>query len=160
MKCFVTGGAGFIGSHLVDRLMADGNSVTVYDNLSTGRPEFLKHHMADKRFRLIEGDMLDFNKLMESVKGHDFVFHLAANSDVRGGISNTKIDLDQGVMATYNLLESMRRNGVKKIAFSSSSVVYGEATVIPTPEDYGPMTPISFYGASKLGCESFIRKAK
>jgi UDP-glucose 4-epimerase len=157
MRYFVTGGAGFIGSNMVDRLMAKTeNSVTVYDNLSSGRREFLAQHEKDDRFRFIEADLLDLDKLTESVTGHDMVIHFAANADVRMGVEMTDIDLKNGVQATYNLLEGMRKTNVKKIAFSSSSTVYGEATIIPTPEDYGPLIPISLYGAAKLGAEAYI----
>ncbi|HIH48014.1 NAD-dependent epimerase/dehydratase family protein [Candidatus Woesearchaeota archaeon] len=155
MKCFVTGGAGFIGSHLVDALIEAGHSTTIYDNFSVGGKEHIAHHLHDEKFTLIRADLLDFRKISSSIAGHDVVFHLAANSD----ISNNKVtdlDLKQGTLATYNILESMRLGNVKKIVFSSSSAIYGEAKVTPTPEDYGPLFPISFYGASKLAGESLI----
>lgn len=156
-KIFITGGAGFIGSHLVDRLMADTrNKVTVYDNLSSGRKEFIKHHFSNKNFSFIKGDLLDFKKVRKSIKGSGFVYHLAANPDIRRGIKYTKTDLEQNTIATYNVLESMRLNSVKKIAFASSSAIYGEPKIFPTPENYGPLLPISLYGASKLACESLI----
>jgi UDP-glucose 4-epimerase len=156
MKVFVTGGAGFIGSHLVDRLISKGHQVTVYDNLSSGEKEFIEHHLGKDGFQFIEADALDLNTLTSSMKDHDIVFHLAANGDIRQGIVETDLHLKQGTIASYNVLESMRINGIKKIVFSSSATVYGEAPVIPLPEDYGPLLPISLYGAGKLATEALI----
>jgi len=153
---FVTGGAGFIGSHLVDRLMAEGNRVTVYDNLSSGRKEFIAHHLENPLFKFIQGDLLEEGLLRESMNGHDIVFHLAANPEAREGNFRTRLDLEQNTMATYNFLESMRVNGVKRLVFTSSGTVYAEAPGIPLQEEYGPMLPISLYGASKLACEGLI----
>jgi len=154
MHCLVTGGAGFVGSHLVDLLLQSGHSVSIYDNFSSGRREFLSHH--GDNVAVIEGDLLDLDAVKSAMDGIDMVFHLAANPDIRLGTTITDTDLNQGTVATYNVLEAMRVCGVKKIAFSSSSVVYGEADVMPTPEDYGPLFPISLYGASKLGSEALI----
>ncbi|MDE0707858.1 MAG: NAD-dependent epimerase/dehydratase family protein [Candidatus Poseidoniales archaeon] len=154
MDVLVTGGAGFIGSHLVDRLVARGDNVTVFDNMSSGRQEFLAHH--GKSIHFIEGDLLDLDAVKAAMTGIEIVFHLAANPDIRLGTRVTDTDLKQGTVATYNVLEAMRCAGVKNIAFSSSSVVYGEATEMPTPESYGPLFPISLYGASKLGSEALI----
>ncbi len=156
MRILVTGGAGFIGSYLVGRLMDEGNILTVYDNLSSGKKEFLEEHLGKENFRLMEGDLLNFEKVRSSMKGQGIVFHLAANPDVRDSLKNPEVDLKQGTLATYNVLEAMRLEGVKNIVFSSSSVVYGEAKTIPTPEDYGPLVPISLYGASKLASEGLI----
>lgn len=157
MRHFVTGGAGFIGSHLVDRLLRDpGNTVTAYDNLSSGKEEFLRHNLGNERFRFVRADLLDLPALTGAVRGHDLVHHLAANPDIRLGTAVPETDLRQGTLATFNLLEAMRATGVRKIAFSSSSVVYGEAERIPTPEDYGPLVPISLYAAAKLGAEGLI----
>ena len=152
---FVTGGAGFIGSHLIDRLIENHN-VTVYDNLSSGKKEFISHHFGKKNFRFINADLLDTKKLKNAMREQDFVFHFAANSDVRLGAEKTDIPLKQNTIATYNVLESMRINNVKNIVFPSSCTVYGEAEVTPIPENYGPMIPVSLYGASKLASEGLI----
>jgi UDP-glucose 4-epimerase len=154
MHVLVTGGAGFVGSHLVDLLVERGHTVSVFDNLSSGRANFLSHH--GESVRLIEADLLDLHSVKEAMDGIDMVYHLAANPDIRLGTRVTDTDLKQGTIATYNVLEAMRIAGVKKIAFSSSSVVYGEAKEMPTPENYGPLLPISLYGASKLGSEALI----
>jgi len=156
MKAFVTGGAGFIGSHLVDKLIEKDFSVTVFDNLSSGEKKFLEHHKENTNFEFVEGDLLDLEIVKKEIKNHDVVFHLAANPFVRLGEKQTRLDLDQGVIATYIVLESMRINGIKKIVFSSSSVVYGETNEVSLPETYGPLLPISLYGAGKLGCEGLI----
>ena len=155
-KYFVTGGAGFIGSHLVDRLMTEGNEVTVYDNLSSGSKVFAQHHLGKEGFQLIEADLLNLDTLKEAIANHDVIFHLAANPEARLGIENTELDLKQETIATYNVLETMRVNGIKKIVFSSSGCIYGETPVIPLPEDYGPVLPISLYGAGKLASEGLI----
>jgi len=152
----VTGGAGFIGSHLVDRLMEMGNEVTVYDNLSSGNIEFIEKHFNAPEFSFIEDDLLDEDAIEKACSNIDMVYHVAANPDVRLGAENTKVHLDQNILATYNLLEAMRKNDVKNIVFTSTSTVYGEAQIIPTPEDYGPLVPISLYGASKLAGEALI----
>jgi UDP-glucose 4-epimerase len=155
-KILVTGGAGFIGSHLVDRLIEKGNSITIFDNLSSGKIEYIKDHLENPDFILIKGDLLDQDAIEGACKDVDLVFHVAANPDVKLGASDTKIHFDQNILATYNLLEAMRKNNVKKIAFTSTSTIYGEACIIPTPENYGPLIPISLYGASKLACEALI----
>jgi len=154
MKVFITGGAGFIGSHIVDKLGTLGWGMTVYDNLSSGKKEFLKSHIGKSCFKFIKADLLDLDNLKKSIRGHDLVIHLAANPDIRYGIAHTDTDLKQNTVVTYNVLESMREAGVKQIAFSSTSTIYGEPTVMPTPEDYGPLYPISLYGASKLAGEA------
>jgi UDP-glucose 4-epimerase len=154
MKVFITGGAGFIGSHIVDKLGTLGWGMTVYDNLSSGKKEFLKNHIGKSYFKFIKADLLDLDNLKKSIRGHDLVIHLAANPDIRYGIVHTDTDLKQNTVVTYNVLESMREAGVKEIAFSSTSTIYGEPTVMPTPEDYGPLYPISLYGASKLAGEA------
>ncbi|MDG6221265.1 MAG: NAD-dependent epimerase/dehydratase family protein [Candidatus Thermoplasmatota archaeon] len=156
MKALVTGGAGFIGSCLVKRLVGRGDEVVIYDNLSSGRIEFIEDVLNQGLCQFIKADLLDFDRVKEAVEGVDMVWHIAANPDIRMAEVNTRLDMEQGVAATYNVLEAMRLTGVKKIAFSSSSVVYGEASVIPTPEDYGPLVPISLYAGSKLGAEGLI----
>ena len=156
MKAFVTGGAGFIGSHLVDKLISLGENVTVYDNLSSGKTQFLQQHLKNDKFKFIEADLLDIEQLKKAIKDHEVVFHIAANPFVRLGEKQTRLDLDQGAVATYNVLEAMRTNSINKIVFSSSSVVYAETPPIAIPESYGPTLPISFYGAGKLAAEGLI----
>ena len=156
MKAFVSGGAGFIGSNLVDRLLDLGHEVTVYDNLSTGLLQFLEYARDFDCFRLVKGDLLDEDSLSEAITGHEFVFHLAANADVRFGTEHPRRDLEQNTIVTYNVLEAMRNNGIRKIAFASTGSVYGEATVIPTPEDAPFPIQTSLYAASKLAGEGMI----
>ncbi|MEM3370819.1 MAG: NAD-dependent epimerase/dehydratase family protein [Candidatus Woesearchaeota archaeon] len=155
MKYFVTGGAGFIGSHIVDKLLSKRAQVVVYDNFRTGNIEFIKENIKNPNFKLIRGDILNLNTLTKAMKGSDFIFHLAANADVKGGINNTKVDLDINTIGTWNVLEAMRINGIKKIAFSSSAAVYGEPKVFPTPEN-AELIQTSLYGASKLAGEAMI----
>lgn len=150
LRILITGGAGFIGSHMVEKLSSN-NDVTVLDNLSSGKREYINY----SGVKFIFGDVRKIEDVMAAVSGIDLVIHLAANPDVRRGETDTRIDLDVNVLGTYNVLESMRKNDVKGIIFSSSSTVYGDAP-LPTPENYGPPEPISFYGASKLAAESYI----
>ena len=156
MKAFVSGGAGFIGSNLVDRLLDLGHEVTVYDNLSTGLLQFLEYARDFDLFRLVKGDLLDEDSLAEAITGHEFVFHLAANADVRFGTEHPRRDLEQNTIVTYNILEAMRNHGIRKIAFASTGSVYGEATVIPTPEVAPFPIQTSLYAASKLAGEGMI----
>jgi UDP-glucose 4-epimerase len=156
MGYMVTGGAGFIGSAVVDRLIKDGSSVTVYDDLSTGKEAFISRHFGDFNFKFVKADVLDFEMLKKEMEGHESVWHLAANPDIRKGTESTRVDLEQNTLATYNVLEAARRTEVKSVVFSSTSTIYGRAKVLPTPEDYGPCLPISLYGASKLACEGLI----
>ncbi len=157
MRYFVTGGAGFIGSNLVDRLLADGHSVTAYDNLSTGLLPFLDDaHKAGDRFKLVEGDLLDDKRLAGAIAGHDFVFHMAANADVRFGTDHPRRDLEQNTIVTYNVLETMRHAKINQIAFASTGSIYGECPVVPTPEDAPFPVQTSLYGASKLAGEGLI----
>jgi len=152
----VTGGAGFIGSHLVDALVAKGLQVRVLDNFSSGREEFLEHHSNTNNVEIIRADLLDLEEVKKAMNGIHTVHHLAANPDIRLGTEITDTDLQQGTIATYNVLEAMRHNNVKRISFASSSAIYGEASIMPTPETYGPVLPISLYGASKLASEALI----
>jgi UDP-glucose 4-epimerase len=153
---FVTGAAGFIGSNLVDRLLADGVSVVGWDNFSTGQERFLENASKNSRFKLVRGDNLDLPALTAAMKGCDFVFHLAANADVRFGTEHPRKDLEQNTIATFNVLEAMRANGIKRIGFSSTGSTYGEAAVIPTPEDAPFPIQTSLYGASKVAGEGLI----
>ena len=153
---FVTGAAGFIGSTLVDRLLADGKRVTGWDNFSTGLSEFVVAAAKHPRFNLFQGDNLDLPALTTAMAGCDTVFHLAANADVRFGLHHPKKDLEQNTIATFNVLEAMRANGIKTIAFSSTGSVYGEATIIPTPEDAPFPIQTSLYATSKLAGEGLI----
>jgi UDP-glucose 4-epimerase len=156
MRALVTGGAGFIGSHLIDRLVSRGDKVVVLDNLSSGKIEFIQNHIDSGSVELIEGDLTVLEHVLNVMDGIECVFHLAANPDIRLGTRVTDTDLNQGTIATYNIVESMRRCGVKKIVFASSSVVYGEDAPMPTPENHGPCMPISLYGASKQAGEGLI----
>ena len=154
---FVTGAAGFIGSNLVDRLLADGKGVVGWDNFSTGQKEFLDGALKNPGFKLIEGDNLDVPALSKAMAGCDTVFHLAANADVRFGLEHPSRDLQQNTIATFNVLEAMRANGIKCIAFSSTGSVYGEAEKIPTPEDASFPIQTSLYAASKVAGECLIQ---
>ena len=156
MRVFVTGAAGFIGSNLVDRLLAAGHTVTGFDNLSTGRIEFLRRALESSAFCLIRGDLLDLDLVTGAMAGSELVFHLAANADVRFGAAHPRRDLEQNTIATWNVLESMRVQSVPRIAFSSTGSIYGEARVIPTPEDAPFPVQTSLYGASKLAAEGLI----
>jgi UDP-glucose 4-epimerase len=157
MKIFVTGGAGFIGSNLVDRLLARGDSVVAYDNLSTGFPAFLEAARRSERFTFVEGDVLDLPALTSAVAGCELVFHMAANADVRFGTQHPRKDLEQNTIATFNVLEAMRACGAKRIAFASTGSIYGEADVFPTPETAPFPVQTSLYGASKLAGEGLIQ---
>lgn len=155
-KIFVTGAAGFIGSNLVDRLLRDSKNVVGFDNFSTGQRKFLDGALKNKNFKLVEGDNLDVSALTKAMAGCDTVFHLAANADVRFGLEHPKKDLEQNTIATFNVLEAMRANSIKKIAFSSTGSVYGEAEKIPTPEDAPFPIQTSLYAASKISGEGLI----
>ena len=157
MKILVTGGAGFIGSHLVDRLMETGNQVRVIDNLASGSLSNLERWIGHPGFEFIEGDLLERDASLEAVEGCSQVFHLAANPEVQANKAGPEEHFRQNIEATYSLLEAVaERGGIELLVFSSTSTVYGEAAVLPTPEGYGPTKPISMYGASKLACEALI----
>lgn len=156
MQAFVTGAAGFIGSNLVDRLLSAGHTVVAFDNFSTGRMEFLEGASASARFRLERGDLSDTRALAHAMSGTDLVFHLAANADVRFGTEHPRKDLEQNTVGTFHVLEAMRTNGVRRIAFSSTGSVYGESKVLPTPEAAPFPVQTSLYGASKLAAEGLI----
>jgi UDP-glucose 4-epimerase len=156
VRAFVTGAAGFIGSHLVDRLLAEGHEVAGFDNLSTGRMEFLAQALQSPAFHLERGDLLQLDHVCRAIARSDFVFHLAANADVRFGPEHPRKDLEQNTIATWNVLEAMRTQGVRRIAFASTGSVYGEARLIPTPEDAPFPVQTSLYGASKLAAEGLI----
>jgi UDP-glucose 4-epimerase len=155
-RAFVTGAAGFIGSNLVDRLLADGLEVVGWDNLSTGQIEFLEQAQRSPRFRLVRGDTLDAAGLSAAMSGCDAVFHLAANADVRFGTNHPRRDLEQNTIATFNVLEGMRANGIRRVAFSSTGSIYGEPDVFPTPEGAPFPVQTSLYGASKLAGEGLL----
>ncbi len=156
MRWFITGAAGFIGSHFTDRLLAEGAWVTGYDNLSLGRREWLESAQSSSLFQFVEADLLDYDALRAAVRNHDVVIHLGANTDIPKGNSDPKLDLDNCIIATANLLEAMREARVGKLLFASSATVYGEQWEIPLKESFGPLLPISRYGAAKLSCEALI----
>jgi UDP-glucose 4-epimerase len=157
VRSLVTGGGGFIGSHLVDRLLAAGHEVVAYDNFSTGHTGFLESAASHPRFRLIRGDVLDRQALIAATADVDVVFHFAANADVRFGTDCPERDLQQNTIGTFNVLEAMRLNGIRRIAFPSTGSVYGEPAVFPTPEDAPFPRQTSLYGASKLAGEALIQ---
>jgi len=156
MRYLITGGAGFIGSHAVDRMLARGHEVTAYDNLITGRSKWLAAHADNPAFRFVEGDILDRQLLQQTMWGHHIIFHLAANTDIPSGYRQTRLDLDNCIIGTWNVLDAMRDLGLTEILFASSATVYGYPKVMPTPETYGPLLPESHYGAGKLACEALI----
>jgi UDP-glucose 4-epimerase len=155
-RALVTGGAGFIGSTLADRLVADGVEVVVYDDFSTGRREFVAALEESPAARIVEGDVLDEERLRKATEGCDTVFHLAANADVRYGLEHPRRDLEQNAIATSCVLEAMRAAGASRIAFSSTGSIYGEPEVFPTPEEAPFPAQTSLYGASKLAAEGLI----
>jgi UDP-glucose 4-epimerase len=156
MKVLVTGGAGFIGSHVVDELIRQDHHVIVYDNFSTGFRQHLGQALNTTRLKIIKADILDLSRLKSALEGVSTVFHLAANADVRGGIVNTAIDVEQNMLGTHRVLEAMRAQSVREIIFTSSATVYGEPDRFPTPESQ-PLIQTSLYGASKLAAEAMIQ---
>jgi len=149
----VTGGAGFIGSHVVDALVARGATATIIDNFSTGYRELVHE---GPQVRLLEADLLDYPTVERAMAGKDFVFHLAANADVRDGLLHPRKDVEQNILATQNVLEAMRAHGVERVAFSSTGALYGDAPVFPTPEDAPFPVQTSLYGASKVAAEGLL----
>ena len=157
MRKLVTGGAGFIGSHLVDKLMKEGHSVRVLDNLSSGKVENFEKWLDEARFEFIKGDLLNIEDVQNAVSDCDVIYHLAANPEVDAKKASPEAHFRQNIQATFNILEAIRNQGdVQRLVFTSSSTIYGDADQFPTPEDYGPLKPISLYGASKLSCEGLI----
>jgi len=158
MRAIVFGGAGFIGSELAAALLARGDEVAVFDSLYTGKMENLSSCSDKQGFSFIKGDMRNYDEVKKALSSNSFdiAYHLAANADIRGGMENTKLDLEFNTATTINCLEAMRHSSTKKIAFTSSSAVYGEPAVFPTPENYGPLRPTSLYGASKLAAEGYV----
>jgi UDP-glucose 4-epimerase len=155
-KYIVTGAAGFIGSHFVERLVTNGHSVVGYDNLSLGKKDWISHLFDSPRFTFIHADLLDVETLKAAIRGCDIVVHLGANTDIPRGNADPRIDFDNCIAATFNVLEAMRANGVCNLLFASSSTVFGEPVVTPTPETVGPLLPISLYGAGKMAGEGLI----
>jgi UDP-glucose 4-epimerase len=157
MSILVTGGAGFIGSHMVDRLMQEKSNVIVFDNLISGNLKNIVKWKDNPNFEFIKGDLLDKKNIFHLIQECETVFHFAANPEVQIKKASPKDHFKQNIEATYNLLEAIRKNeATEKIVFTSSSTVYGEAKIFPTPEDFGPLKPISMYGGSKLACEAII----
>ncbi|HVS32430.1 MAG TPA: NAD-dependent epimerase/dehydratase family protein [Thermoanaerobaculia bacterium] len=156
MRAFVTGGAGFVGSNLTDRLVEEGYEVVVFDNFSTGRDQFLESAIASGRVTVVRGDVVDGAGVRAAMAGCDLVAHIAANADVRFGTLHPEKDLEQNTIATFNVLEAMRAHGVKRLLFASTGSIYGEPDVFPTPENAPFPVQTSLYGASKLACEGMI----
>ena len=157
MRVLVTGAAGFIGSHMVDRLLLAGHSVVGFDNMSIGQRSFLENAAGNPRFTFHQADLLEGGSLKEAVEGCELVVHLAANADVRFGTEHPRKDLDQNTIATWNVLEAMREQGCKRVVFSSTGSVYGEPEIFPTPETSPFPVQTSLYGASKLAAEAMIQ---
>ena len=158
MRAIVFGGAGFIGSELAAKLLSEQNEVAVFDSMYTGKNANLSPCEGKEGFSFINGDMRNYDEVKKALAENDFevAYHLAANADIRGGMENTKLDLEYNAATTINCLEAMRHCGTKKIVFTSSSAIYGEPSTFPTPESYGPLLPTSLYGASKLAAEGYL----
>jgi UDP-glucose 4-epimerase len=157
-KYFIAGGAGFVGSHLVRKIFNEDNDskITIYDNFSSGKKWHLEEIINSGNLTIIEADIKDIEKLTESIKDHDIVYHFASNPDIAKAMTQPDIDFWEGTYLTNNVLEAMRRTGVKNLLYASGSGVYGDAKFIEADEDYSPQLPISTYGASKLSCEVMI----
>jgi UDP-glucose 4-epimerase len=155
-NCFVTGGAGFIGSHLVETLLSHGCVVRVYDNLTNGKKEWLEKYLGNPRFQFVHGDLMDYDNLVKRMGGCDLVWHFGANVNMRIGAMDPEVDFSNGLIGTYNVLNAMRSNRVGELIFPSSGSVYGDIGRPPASEDYGPLLPVSAYGAAKLSAEGWI----
>lgn len=155
-KWFVTGGAGFIGSHVVDLLVSAGCQVTVWDNLCSSTDAFIKDYVAQGKITFIEKNLTDLAALTQAMAGHDIVWHLGANTNIPAGFLKHKIDLENDVIATWSVLEAMQQNGIQELLFSSTGSVYGERIQGTFNETSGPLVPVSLYGAGKIGSEAFI----
>jgi len=157
-RFFLVGGAGFIGSHFTDRLLADPSTraVTLYDNFSSGRGWHHAHHLQDRRFRVVRGDVKDLEMLRSSMDGHDVVIHLASNPDIARAATDPGIDFREGTALTQHVVESMRLTGAARLLYASGSGVYGDLGTVEAHEEYGPLVPVSTYGASKLAGEALI----
>jgi UDP-glucose 4-epimerase len=157
-RVIIVGGAGFIGSHFTDALLADASTigVTLYDNFSSGQEWHYAHHAGDERLSVVRGDANDQDSLSAAMEGHDLVIHLASNPDIAAAMTNPAVDFDDGTKITFNVVEAMRRTGTPRIAYASGSGVYGDLGEVEATEDYGPMIPVSTYGASKLAGEALI----
>jgi UDP-glucose 4-epimerase len=155
-KVLVFGGAGFIGSHLTERLIQEGAAVTVYDNLKTGRTANLDKVWRHPGFRFVQADVSERNKVEETVPGHEVIFHFCDDSDIRSAAEHPDTFVEQNIMGLFYVLESMRRNGIRLILFPSSTTVFGELANPPASESHGPMIPLNLYGGAKLAAEGLI----
>jgi UDP-glucose 4-epimerase len=155
-KCFITGGAGFIGSYLSETLLEQGCTVTAYDNLVTGRREWLGKCARNSQFNFIQGDLLDYGNLERNMAGHDVVWHFGANTNMVVGSKDPNVDFTNGLVATYNVLNAMKNSNITELLFPSSGAVYGDIARPPASETYGPLLPVSTYGAAKLSAEGWI----
>ena len=157
MKIVVTGGAGFIGSNLVDRLMENRHAVMVLDNLSGGRRDFIAHHFGSKNFKFIEMDVRDEDRLKQVLHPKiDLVFHLAANDDIARGVEDPSLDFEHSIVATFSLLQAMKHHGIRNLVYTSGSGVYGDRGPTYSSESFGPLEPVSMYGAAKAGAEALV----
>lgn len=155
-RWFITGGAGFIGSHVVDLLVSANCAVTVYDNLSSSTDQYLRQYIQDGKITFNQSNLLDLETLQSAMVGHDIVWHLGANTDIPSGFTRTRMDLDNDVIATWNVLEAMKRNHIEELLFASTGAVYGESIQEMFKESSGPLLPLSLYGAGKVACEAFV----
>ena len=159
-RYLIVGGAGFIGSHFTDRLLGSEatSKVTLYDNFSSGRDWHYAHHSDDTRLNVVRGDVKDLEHLTATAQGHDVVIHLASNPDIAKAMTEPAVDFDEGTLLTHHVLEAMRRTDCRRILYASGSGVYGDLGEVEAAEDYGPLIPISTYGASKLAGEGMIHR--